>query len=285
MDCAWSDERKNSGMATGATDGATLVGIPLRNGGALSVWTDRLETAGVTFPLAEIEWAGLVNDPAAPAGAAPLPAVAWRMKDGQQTAVTPADPPHAWQILETLYRLRPDLRSQLPPPAPSAARPGAWAPPPPYGYAAPRYMPSAPYAPPQSNNNETVMAGIAHLSIFFGAPIVALIFWLVNRTSVPYAAQHAKQAFFFQLAVVIAEIIVILAYIAVFFAGMASMFGSVSSTNPQQPPPQFFALYGGLLVFYVVLFAIHIVAIVFSVIGAVKAFQGKSYHYPLLGRI
>lgn len=275
----------NSGMTTGATDGATLVGIPLRNGGALSMWTDRLETAGVSYPLAEIEWAGMVNDPAAPAGAAPLPAVAWRMKDGQPTSITPADPPQAWQILETLYRLRPDLRTQLPPPALSAARPGAWAPPPPYGYPAPGYVPNGPYAPPQSNNNETVMAGIAHLSIFFGAPIVALIFWLVNRTSAPYAAQHAKQAFFFQLGVVIVEVIVIFAYIAVLFAGMASVFGSVSSSNPQQPPPQFFALYGGLLIFYVVLFAIHIVAIVFSVIGAVKAFQGKPYHYPLLGRV
>ena len=56
------------------------------------------------------------------------------------------------------------------------------------------------YAPPQSNDNQTVMAGLAHLSIFFGALIVPLILWLVNRGKAPYAAQQSKQAFFFHLA-------------------------------------------------------------------------------------
>jgi uncharacterized Tic20 family protein len=43
--------------------------------------------------------------------------------------------------------------------------------------------------------------------------------------------------------------------------------------------------FGGFFIVWGVLFAIQIVAIVFSIIGAVKAFKGEPFHYPLMGRV
>jgi uncharacterized Tic20 family protein len=276
-------------MTTGANGGATLVSIPLRGGGALSLWSDRLEAAGVSYPLADIVWAGLVNDPAAPQGAQPIPAVAWRLANGQHAAATPADPPHAWQILEALFAQRPDLRTPLPPPAPSAAQPGAWGPSQQYGYA-PAYgaYPPYGYAPP-ANDNQTVMAGLAHLSIFFGALIVPLILWLVNRGKAPYAAQQSKQAFFFHLGLWVTELLFIIPATIIYFASFAMIFSTVpSATDPTQPPPiPVFpiAAFIVVIIMYVILFAIQITAIVFGVIGAVHAFKGEPFHYPLMGRV
>lgn len=269
--------------STGASGGATLIGIPLRSGGALSMWPDRLETAGVSYPLADIAWAGLVNDPASPQGAQPLPAVAWRMANGQYASVTPADPPHAWQILEALYTQRPDLRTPLPPPAPSVAHPGGWGPPPPqYGYSS-AYAGSG-YAPPQSNDNQTVMAGLAHLSILFGAPWVALILWLVNRGKLPFAADNARRAFFYQLAYLVIVLVATGIFFVVYFGQIFPQLMSASYTTPYSSY-NFMSFYGFILIFDGVLLVVQIVAIIFGVIGAVKAFQGKTYHYPLMGRV
>ncbi|HEX5440528.1 MAG TPA: DUF4870 domain-containing protein [Ktedonobacterales bacterium] len=265
--------------STGASGAATLIGIPLRGGGALSVWSDRLEVAGASYPLADIAWVGLVNDPASPPGAQPLPAVAWRLANGQYVSATPADPPHAWQILEALFAQRPDLRTPLPPPAPSAAQPGGWGPPPPqYGY--PPAYGGPGYPPPQSNDNQTVMAGLAHLSIFFGALIVPLILWLVNRGKAPYAAQQSKQAFFFHLALFVVEMVIGFVAFFVFFASAVAI--APSTGYPEAPLAAFF---GGIILFYVLYFAFYIFAVVFGIIGAVKAFKGESFHYPLMGRV
>ncbi|HET9981659.1 MAG TPA: DUF4870 domain-containing protein [Ktedonobacterales bacterium] len=253
--------------AGGSSSAGALVTAPLRSGAVLSVWPDRLESAGITYPLSDVAWAALVNDPAALQGMPPAPAVAWRMADGRYVSATPTDPPQTWQILEALFTQRPDLRTPLPPPPP----PPGYAPYPPYGYAA--------YAQPQRNDNQTVMAGLAHLSILFGALIVPLVLWLVNRGKAPYAAQQSKQAFFFHVAVAVVEIVVLAVGFFIIFASMSAMVAS--TTYVDQTASGFFV--GGIFIFYGVIFAIQIVAIVFGVIGAVKAFKGEPFHYPLMG--
>jgi uncharacterized protein len=248
------------------------VGIALRSGGALSLWSDRLEAAGASYPLADIAWAGMVSDPGAPQGAQPLPAVAWRLSNGQYTSVTPADPPQAWQVLEALYMQRPDLRSPLPPP------PG-------YGaYAAAPVYPPYGYAPPQSNDNQTVMAGLAHLSIFFGALIVPLILWLVNRGKAPYAAQQSKQAFFFHLGVWVVELVVLIPGMFIYFTSFFSLIETMP-TPSTQPPAFPFTSFAIFFIMYAILVVVQIVAIVFGIIGAVKAFKGEPFHYPLMARV
>lgn len=271
-------------MSTEAGSGAVLVSIALRGGGTLSLWSDRLAAAGVSYPLADIVWAGLVNDPAAPQGAQPLPAVAWRLANGQHVSVTPADPPHAWQIMEGLYAQRPALRTPPPPPSPSTAQPGGWAPPPPYGYQ-PAHGAYAPYGyAQQSNDNQTTMAGLAHLSIFFGALIVPLILWLVNRGKAPYAAQQSKQAFFFHLVVWVIDLVILIPGMILYFTSFFTFMDALPS-DPAQAPVFPVAAFSIFIIMYAIVFVVQIVAIVFGIIGAVHAFKGEPYHYLLMGRI
>jgi uncharacterized protein len=290
-------------MINGPDSGTPLI-VALRDGGSLIVWEDRLEASGSTYPLAVLAWVGIVNDAAAPPGTAAAPAVGWRLVNGQQLSATPTDSPQVWQALEAIFSRRPDLRTQLPP-QPATAQPEAVAPPPhpssvqsapaqpegasatpPETYVPPSsgaYGPSAgaPYEyapyPSQSMSNESVMAGIAHLSIFFGALIVPLVLWLVNRGKSPYAAQQSKQAFFFHVAVVVTECVI-------FVGGFALLFGVLSTVytaNTNALSAVFAVL---IVIWYLVIFGILITAIVFGVIGAVKAFQGQPFHYPLMAR-
>jgi uncharacterized Tic20 family protein len=237
----------------------------------MSVWSDRLDVAGVSYALAEIAWVGLVNDPASPRGAQPLPAVAWRMANGQFASATPVDPPQAWQVLEALFVRRPDLRTA--PPLQYGYAPG---------YAAPGYAP--PGVAQKFNDNQTVIAGLAHLSIFFAPLIVPLILWLVSRGKAPYAAQQSKQAFFFHLGLWVIELVVLVPGMIIYFTGFFSFMETMPSYSTQ--PPTFpFASFGIVLILYVVVGAVQLVGIIFGIIGAVKAFQGQPFHYPLMGRV
>lgn len=244
--------------------------VTLKNGETCEVYADRIVAGGTEYSLAELTWAGLVVDPNAPPsttpGAPPPPAVALRLRDGRGIALAPAEPPAAWQLLGAIFAARPDLRGPVPPPY------GA----PMYGYG---YAP-----PPQASNNDNVLAGLAHLSVFFGAVIVPLIIWLVTRNSSPYASKQGKQAFFFHLFFFVLSFVVFIVWFVGFFAFLFSTIDTTSPSSPPTPPDPtlflgyYFALYG-------VLGVLGLVQIIFSVIGAVKAFQGKPFHYPLLGRL
>jgi uncharacterized Tic20 family protein len=111
-----------------------------------------------------------------------------------------------------------------------------------------------------------------------------LIIWLATRTSAPYASRQAKQAFFWQLIFFALIIIAYFVFIAVFFVGFFS--GATFPAGPDgssSPNPFSFAPFGALLVFYAVFLGGYLINAIFSIIGAVQAFQGKPFHYPLLG--
>ncbi len=262
------------------TGGTPTLTITLRGGDSLALWPDHLSIAGTSYPLAQIMWAGFVADPA---GMQPAPAVGLRMRDGATPVFVPADPPDAWRLLEALFRLRPDLRM---PPPPMGAFAGYAPPPPPpppplygYGYG---YGPTWPQQAVPSRNNETTLAGIAHLSIFFAPVILPLILWLATRESSPYASRQAKQAFFFHLGFAVLTFVVFVVGYAFFFA---TVFGTAGALDPNTtgPSPAVFASFSGFIVLWGVVGAASLVNIIFSIIGVVRAFQGKDFHYPLLG--
>ena len=145
----------------------------LRGGGVAEIRGDTLVAGDRTYPVRDIAWVGLVVDPAtASPGTPPNPAVGIQMRDGSHTALAPADPPDAWRLLGAIHEALPDLRGPVPPP-PGAQAPGAQ-PPPPYGY------PPYGYAPPRSSNTDNVLAGLAHLSVFFAPVIFPLIIWIAT---------------------------------------------------------------------------------------------------------
>lgn len=133
--------------------------------------------------------------------------------------------------------------------------------------------------PAPSPRNETGVAGVAHLSSFFGPLLVPLIIWLAVRDSMPYAARQAKQAFFFHLllvglGVVVANVLVF-EYVHTIFTAVSQSITSNIVTTPTVPPWLF-----ALLAFVLVLV---LTGQALCVYGAVQAFQGKDFSYPLLG--
>jgi len=277
---------------------------PLRNGGAVTfspavVTVRQAMGAPETYATGDLAAATLVADttvPVAP-GAPPTPAVALRLNDGRTVAFTPVDPSDCWTILEAIYHVRPQLRTPLPP----RTGPVAGAPPPPPGTGAAGYAPPPPgagYAPPPpgmgyasaypppplpqaAQNNENVLAGIAHLSILFVPLILPLIIWLATTKSSPYASRQAKQAFIFHCAVAVVQIIVVIVALIIFFAGFAAVASNPAGVNTAPfSGGLFFAfplIYGAVLV-------INLGSIILGVYAAVQAFQGRPYHYPLLER-
>jgi uncharacterized Tic20 family protein len=244
----------------------------LRGGGVAEIRGDTLVVGDQIYPVRDIAWVGLVVDPAtASTGAPPNPAVGVQMRDGSHAALAPADPPDAWRLLGAIHEGRPDLRGPVPPP-PGAQAPGMQ-PPLPYGYS------PYGYAPPQTaSNSDNVLAGLAHLSVFFAPIILPLIVWLAMRNSSPYASRQGKQAFFFHLFFsALSFVTLILLYVGFFSVALTSTSGSGLSDFGGFSPLLL------ILAFYAVIGVLSLVQIIFSIIGAVQAFQGKPFHYPLLG--
>jgi uncharacterized Tic20 family protein len=255
-------------MAEGAPEVTPLVSVALRNGDDLTLWPDRVATATSVFPLAHVIGVVLVADPLAPLlpNGLPVPAVQLRLASGQAPVFTPADPPDAYRLLDSIYTRRPDLRWAPPPPSPF---PPVF--PPPSG-ANPHW------SPPGYAREDNTLAGLAHLSVFFAPLILPLIVWLTQRNTSHYAAQQGKQAFFWHLLIGAIEVpLVLIPYVA-FLAGLSNR--QIGSAGFASDP---FAFLGSFLLPLCLAGLLGLLNIIFSIIGAVRAFRGEAFHYPLLG--
>jgi uncharacterized Tic20 family protein len=122
------------------------------------------------------------------------------------------------------------------------------------------FPPSTPgghmHAPSQE---ERVMAALGHASVLIPqiGLIGPLVLWLVNKDKAPYAAYQSQQAFWFQLA--INAITWLLVLICVFTLGF------------------------GLLVLWPVLLGLPVLSIVYGIIGAVHAYNGRDFRYWIIG--
>lgn len=267
---------------TGATGATTAPGlaIMLRNGAICELRDGWLFIAGTAVPLASVASAAMVADTSVPVppGMPPAPALSLRMADGGQYFLTPAEPVDATKLLVAIHAARPELAM--------GGQPG-YAPQPTYA-PGPGYAPAPqPYGAPHPSglsDTDRNLAGLAHLSVLFAPVILPLIFWLMLRQSHPYASKQSKQAFWFHLAIGVITFVVFGSLYAVF---LAAVFSNAATLNPAADPtsiPGFpVAGFVALGIMYLVLFIVGIFNLVFSVIGAVKSFQGKPFHYPLLG--
>jgi uncharacterized Tic20 family protein len=164
-----------------------------------------------------------------------------------------------------------------PPPPGYAPPPPGYAPPPPgYGYG--YYPPSATAHPSGIPDSERILAGFCHLSVFFAPLIMPFVVWLAAKNSSPYASHQGKQAFFFHL--IYGVIGAVLAAV-IFFAIFAGLLGSVALRSG----PASAGAFTGLFLFWGLIIVVSLVEIGFGIYGAVQAFQGRPFHYPLLGGI
>lgn len=274
---------------------ATGLTIALRNGASCVLRDGALTVGDVTFPLSQLASVVLVADvsvPVAP-GMPPFPAVALRLANGASYFLTPVEQADAMRLLQAIHAVRPDLLPPgvaAPPPGPGYGTGPGYPPPPGFGagpgypppYGAPVYPGYPPYAMGPSETDRT-LAGIAHLSVFFAPVILPLIFWLAMRESHPYASRQSKQAFWFHLFMGVIAFVGIIIVQMVIFTSVISSIGDVSSSSA---PPDPFTVFGGIgfiFAFYGIFGVVGLINIIFSIIGAVNGFQGKPFHYPLLG--
>ena len=148
-------------------------------------------------------------------------------------------------------------------PGPPTPEPPAGGPPPGYGRPPPGYGSAPPgygQAPqpwqqvaPLRQDEERLWSTLTHLSFFVFGLIVPLVVMLTLGTRSPYVRHHAVEALNFHITV----------WIAAFVAGLSIL----------------------LVIGVVLLPLVLIVAAVFSVIAAVKAYQGVPYRYPLSIRL
>lgn len=254
-----------------------MLSFTLRSGETCALSPDTLTVGQREVALRDILAAGLVADnsvPVAP-GMPPTPGVSMRLSDGGGLAFTPTEPLDCWRLLHALYTAQPRLATPLPPPPGAATGPVYAAPPPRYGI-----PPVYGYAPQGPTESEKTLAGICHLSVFFAPVIFPLIIWLAMRRTQPYASTQAKQAFFFHLGFSILAAIGIISAEAIFFSGAFTAAQAASVTDPIRFDvtmlPFVIAIYGAMAF-------VGLVDAIFSIIAAIHSFQGKPYHYPLLG--
>jgi uncharacterized Tic20 family protein len=254
----------------------------LSSGGILSVRSDRVEVGPDSYPVADLTSARLVANPAI----SPTPgmftgaAVYLGLRSGKTLTLVPTNHSDSWRVLETLYTLRPELRTTLPPVPDLGARIGGSM----QGF----------FSDPGS---EKIIGGIAHLSIFFLPFILPLVLWLALKDSMPYASHQSKQAFWFHVLVSVGSL-VFFAIVAVLFlvvalvTGALGIAGAASASSGGSPLPLLpVAGVGGIFgIVFIILFwlgalALSISSIVLAIMAAIRAFEGKPFHYPFLGRI
>jgi uncharacterized Tic20 family protein len=136
-----------------------------------------------------------------------------------------------------------------------------------------------------SPQDERIMAALSHVAII--VPMMGLIapilIWVTQREKSRYVAFQSLQAAAFQLTLLAVWIGGFACYMLSFFAVFGGTFFMASSATPENNP----AALGFFLVPFVVFFsilAIFFIMIIIGIVAAVMTFQGKDFHYPLIGR-
>jgi uncharacterized Tic20 family protein len=130
---------------------------------------------------------------------------------------------------------------------------------------------------------ERSMAALAHGSIvlnFFlpGLGVVAaLAVWLIQRDRSAFAARHARQATAFQIAWMVIPLVMVIAGALIGLVGFVTL--AVADAAPAWLFLSFL-VFGGLA-----LAAITIVGLLYALVGAYEASQGRDFHYWLIGNI
>ena len=276
----------------------------LRSGESCALHGETLVVGQRQIALRDIVSAGLVADTSVPVppGMPPTPGVSLRLGDGSVLAFTPGEQLDCWRLLQALAAARPELAAPLPPPptgygappghtgsgslgAPTYSGYGGYG----YSYGAPPYgyVPAYGYGYGAAGPSETerTLAGICHLSVFFAPVILPLIIWLTMAKTQPYASQQAKQAFWFHLILVGISVLAFVGMEAVLWTFVFSATAITDPSAPVYPTTIGSGVFLALLIGYGVMAVAGAINLVFSIIAAIHGFQGRPYHYPLLGRL
>jgi uncharacterized Tic20 family protein len=128
--------------------------------------------------------------------------------------------------------------------------------------------PLAPGAQPIDDVSQgKTLALISHLGVFVGGFILPLVIRLTEGKKNDYVKHHATESLNFNITLMIG-----------WFAGFVILIVGAASTTPQDHNH---SAPGWFLVAFVAFFAFWIAAVVFSILGAIRASQGVWWRYPV----
>jgi len=134
--------------------------------------------------------------------------------------------------------------------------------------------------------DERVMAALSHVSALLPliGVIAPIVIWVTQREKSRYVAFQSLQALAYQLTMIIAWFLSMGCYMCSFFGTFLSLF--VTEAAPISQSSDFLAILISVLPFLVigVIFVFGIAFVIYGVIGAILAFQGKPFRYVIIGK-
>lgn len=132
------------------------------------------------------------------------------------------------------------------------------------------------------NQDERVMAALSHISALLPmmGVVAPIVIWVTQKEKSQFVAFQALQALVYQLTMILAWFVGMGCYMISFFGA----FFTIPFSESSQPASPLLAL--GIIVPFLVFGAIFIggfLFIVYGIIGAAMAFQGKNFRYIIIG--
>ncbi len=133
--------------------------------------------------------------------------------------------------------------------------------------------------------DERIMAGLSHISALLPlmGVIAPIVIWVTQKDKSKYVAFQSLQALAYQLVMLGAWFVGMGCYMVSFFSTFLTI-PFAPSTGSSQPSDLFFGL-AFLIPFLVfgLIFLGGFLFIVYAIIGAIMAFQGRDFRYIVLG--
>lgn len=132
--------------------------------------------------------------------------------------------------------------------------------------------------------DDRLLAGLAHISVFFLSIILPLIIFLLQRSSGrPYVVYQSLQALVWQLAAFVVSILLV----CCMFVGYIGFVPALLVDSPGSSSLAAGSSIIGIAVIVIAIGAITVFSLAYSIIaivGAVKGFQGEPFTYPFVGK-
>jgi uncharacterized Tic20 family protein len=274
-------------MSSATIDYDSPLSVRLRDGGDVCIWPDRVTSGTEMYPVAEVSRAAVVLAPVTAnldvPGAGLVPALLLQLRDGRAPLIVPSDPSDASRMLASILNLRPELSTErdagqhtkqpvISPVSSLISQDAA------NGYASRQIVPQEGIAA-----IDRILAGFAHLSMFYMPLLVPLILWLALGGGSPYASRQAKQAFFFHALVLALVAVVIIPLWVVLVIG-GGTFATTPNSDRLHANGAILSL-SSLICGGVLMIVLAVALSIYGVYGSVQAFMGNPFHYPLLRRL
>jgi len=130
------------------------------------------------------------------------------------------------------------------------------------------------------------MAGLSHVSAIlpFMGVIAPIVIWVTQKEKSKYVYSQALQALAFQLSMILAWFIGMGCYFVSIFSTFITAILTTSSSATQSDQPLFILTFLIPMLVFVLISVGGFAFIVYGMVGAVMAFQGKPFRYILIGK-